>query len=137
MSDDTSQTSDRTSDQTSGVIPPKRKGIPRLIAAARYSLAGLRAAFASEEAFRLEVLVLVVGAPLALWLGESPVEKVLLIGSLLLLMIVELLNTAVEVLVNRIGSDYHELSGKAKDIGSAAVFVAMAMVVMVWGILLL
>lgn len=137
MSDDTSQTSDRTSDQTSGVIPPKRKGIPRLMAAARYSLAGLRAAFASEEAFRLEVLVLVVGAPLALWLGESPVEKVLLIGSLLLLMIVELLNTAVEVLVNRIGSDYHELSGKAKDIGSAAVFVAMAMVVMVWGILLL
>ncbi len=129
MSDDASQ--------TSGVIPPKRKGIPRLMAAARYSLAGLRAAFASEEAFRLEVLVLVVGTPLALWLGESAVEKVLLIGSLLLLMIVELLNTAVEVLVNRIGSGYHELSGKAKDIGSAAVFVAMAMVAMVWGILLL
>lgn len=129
MSDDASQ--------TSGVIPPKRKGIPRLMAAARYSLAGLRAAFASEEAFRLEVLVLVVGTPLALWMGESAVEKVLLIGSLLLLMIVELLNTAVEVLVNRIGPDYHELSGKAKDIGSAAVFVAMAMVAMVWGILLL
>lgn len=128
--------SDKTS-QTSGVIPPKRKGIPRLMAAARYSLAGLRAAFASEEAFRLEVLVLVVGAPLALWLGESAVEKVLLIGSLLLLMIVELLNTAVEVLVNRIGSGYHELSGKAKDIGSAAVFVAMVMVAMVWVILLL
>lgn len=128
MSDDTSQ--------ASGVIPPKRKGIPRLIAAARYSLAGLRAAFASEEAFRLEVLVLVVGAPLALWLGESPVEKVLLIGSLLLLMIVELLNTGIEVLVNRVGSDYHELSGMAKDIGSAAVFVAMVMVAMVWVLLL-
>lgn len=128
MSDDTTH--------TSGVIPPKRKGIPRLIAAARYSLAGLRAAFASEEAVRLEVLVLVVGAPLALWLGESPVEKVLLIGSLLLLLIVELLNTAIEVLVNRIGSSYHELSGKAKDIGSAAVFVAMVMVAMVWALLL-
>ncbi len=107
------------------------------MAAARYSLAGLRAAFASEEAFRLEVLVLVVGAPLALWLGDSPVERVLLIGSLLLLMIVELLNTAVEVLVNRIGPDYHELSGKAKDIGSAAVFLTMVMVAMVWGMLLL
>ncbi|MDO9319034.1 MAG: diacylglycerol kinase [Gammaproteobacteria bacterium] len=128
MTDDTSQ--------TSGAIPPKRKGIPRLRAAARYSMAGLRAAFASEEAFRLEVLVLVVGAPLALWLGESPVEKVLLIGSLLLLMIVELLNTGIEVLVNRVGSDYHELSGRAKDIGSAAVFVGMVMVAMVWGLLL-
>lgn len=129
MSDDTSQ--------TSGLIPPKRKGIPRLIAAARYSLAGLRAAFASEEAFRLEVAVLVFGAPLALWLGESPVEKVLLIGSLLLLLIVELLNTAIEVLVNRIGAGYHELSGRAKDIGSAAVFVAMVMVAMVWVLLLI
>lgn len=125
------------SSQTSGVIPPKRKGIPRLMAAARYSLAGLRAAFASEEAFRLEVIVLVVGTPLALWLGESPVEKVLLIGSLLLLMIVELLNTGIEILVNRIGPDYHELSGKAKDIGSAAVFVAMGMVAMAWLLLLL
>lgn len=129
MSDDSSH--------TSGVIPPKRKGIPRLMAAARYSLAGLRAAFASEEAFRLEVIALVVGTPLALWLGESAVEKVLLIGSLLLLMIVELLNTGIEVLVNRIGSDYHELSGRAKDIGSAAVFVAMGMVAMVWLLLLL
>lgn len=129
MSDDSSH--------TSGVIPPKRKGIPRLMAAARYSLAGLRAAFASEEAFRLEVIALVVGTPLALWLGESAVEKVLLIGSLLLLMIVELLNTGIEVLVNRIGSDYHELSGRAKDIGSAAVFVAMGLVAMVWLLLLL
>ncbi|MES3007004.1 MAG: diacylglycerol kinase [Pseudomonadota bacterium] len=121
---------------TSGVIPPKRKGIPRLIAAARYSLAGLRAAFASEEAFRLEVLVLVVFTPVALWLGETPVEKVLLIGSLLLLMIVELLNTGIEVVVNRIGPEYHELSGKAKDIGSAAVLVTMALVALVWGLLL-
>ncbi len=128
MSDDTSQ--------TSGVIPPKRKGVPRLLAAARYSVAGLRAAFASEEAFRLEVLVLVLFAPLGLWLGETPVEKVLLIGSLLLLMIVELLNTGIEVVVNRIGPDYHELSGKAKDIGSAAVLVTMVLVALVWGLLL-
>ncbi len=125
------------SSHSSGVVPPKLKGIPRLMAAARYSLAGLRAAFASEEAFRLEVIVLVVGTPIALWLGESAVEKVLLIGSLLLLMIVELLNTGIEVLVNRVGADYHELSGKAKDIGSAAVLVAMGMVAMVWLLLLL
>ena len=120
-----------------GTVPPKRKGIPRLIAATRYSLAGLRAAFASEEAFRLEVLVLVVFTPIAVWLGETRLEVALLIGSLLLLLIVELLNTAVEVLVNRIGFAHHELSGRAKDIGSAAVLLAMLLVALVWGLLLL
>lgn len=117
-------------------VPPKRRGIARLIAAAGYSFAGLRAAFASEEAFRMEVVVLILFTPLAFLLGETGVERALLIGVLLLLMIIELLNTAVEAVVNRIGSDYHELSKQAKDIGSAAVFLGMALVALVWGLIL-
>lgn len=116
-------------------VPPKRKGIARLVAAARYSIVGLRSAFRSEEAFRLEVLVLMFFSPLAIWLGETAVERVLLIGSLLLLMIIELLNTAIEAVVDRIGSEYHELSRAAKDFGSAAVFVGMGLVVVVWGMI--
>jgi diacylglycerol kinase (ATP) len=119
------------------VIPPKRHGLPRLIAAARYSFAGFRAAFASEEAFRLEVLCLIILTPVALYFGQTPVEKILLIGVVLLLMVIELLNTAVEAVVDRIGSEYHELSRQAKDIGSAAVFIGMVLVAMVWGLILL
>lgn len=127
-------------DQTTSVpppIPPKRNGIPRLIAATRYSFAGLRTAFSTEEAFRLEVLTLIILTPVALFIGETAVEKVLLIGSIMVLLIVELLNTAVEAVVDRIGSEYHELSRQAKDIGSAAVFIGMVLVAMVWGLILL
>lgn len=118
-------------------IPPKRHGIARLIAAARYSYAGLRSAFASEEAFRMEVFGLIILTPLALYFGQTPVERVLLIGSVMVLLIVELLNTAVEAVVDRIGSEYHELSRQAKDIGSAAVFIGMVLVALVWGLILL
>lgn len=118
-------------------IPSKRHGIPRLIAAARYSFAGLRSAYASEEAFRLEVLGLIILTPLALYFGQTPVERILLIGSIMVLLIVELLNTAVEAVVDRIGSEYHELSRQAKDIGSAAVFIGMMLVALVWGLILL
>jgi diacylglycerol kinase (ATP) len=125
-----------TSDSAAPEVPPKRRGLPRLIAAARFSMSGLRSAFASEEAFRLEVLALLLLTPVALYFGATGVEKVLLIGSLLLLMIVELLNTAVERVVDRIGTDYHELSRQAKDIGSAAVLLGMMQVALVWGLLL-
>ena len=118
-------------------IPPKRKGMARLLAAARYSYAGLRSAFASEEAFRLEVWALLVLTPLAWWLGEDGVERALLIGVLLLLMIIELLNTAVEAVVDRIGPEYHDLSRQAKDVGSAAVFLGMLLVALVWGCILI
>ena len=124
-------------DTTVPPVPPKKKGFARLLAAAGYSVAGLRSAFASEEAFRLEVATLCLGVPLALWLGESAVERVLLIGSILLLLIVELLNTAVEAVVNPVGLEFHELSRQAKDIGSAAVFVCMALVALVWIVLLI
>lgn len=108
------------------------KGINRLIKATRFSWQGLRAAYQHEEAFRQEVWVLVVAIPLALWLGDGGVEKALLMGSLLLLLIVELLNSAVEAAIDRVGAEHHELSGRAKDMGSAAVLLATINVACVW-----
>jgi len=122
--------------QTAQVVPPTKKGIPRLIAATKYSAAGLKATFKSEEAFRLEVYALIVLGPLGMWLGEGGVEKVLLVGSVVFLIIVELLNTAIEVVIDRISEDYHPLSGRAKDIGSACVLISIGLVVMTWGMLL-
>ncbi len=117
--------------------PAPKTGIPRLIAATGYSLAGLRAAFATEEAFRLETLVFIVMAPLGLWLGDTSVEKVLLVGSLVFVLVVELLNTAIEAIVDRVSPDYHELSAVAKDIGSAVVMLSLFLVLFTWGMLLL
>ncbi len=108
----------------------------RLWRATGYSLAGLRAAFRHEQAFRQEVYLLFVVVPLGLWLGENGVEKVLLIGSWLIVMLAELLNSAVEAVVDRIGSEQHELSGRAKDIASAAVMVALALAFMTWFMLI-
>ena len=118
-------------------VPPKKRGLSRLIAAAGYSFAGLRSAFRSEEAFRLECLGLVLLTPIAFILGQNRTQIVLLIGSIVLLLIIELLNTAVEAVVDRIGSEYHDLSRQAKDIGSAAVFMGMMLVALVWGLILL
>lgn len=111
-------------------------GWRRLVNAAGYSWAGLKAAWRNEEAFRQEGLLCVILTPLALWLGDNAVEQALLIGSLLLLVIVELLNTGIEAAVDRIGQEHHELSGRAKDIGSAAVFVAVLNVAVVWLLIL-
>ncbi|MCD6430503.1 MAG: diacylglycerol kinase [Deltaproteobacteria bacterium] len=108
----------------------------RLWRATGYSLAGLRVAFRHEQAFRQEVYLLLVVVPLGFWLGDSPVEKVLLIGSWLIVMLAELLNSAVEAVVDRIGSAHHELSGRAKDIASAAVMVALALAFMTWFMLI-
>ena len=101
------------------------------------SYIGLTAAYRNEEAFRQELLLSLVLFPVACWLGDNNVERALLAGSLLLLLIVELLNTAVEVVVNRIGIERHELSGRAKDLGSAAVFMAIANTAAVWLLVLL
>ena len=111
-------------------------GITRWIKALGFTWLGLKAAFKHEEAFRQEVLLLIIATPLAIWLGESAVDIVLLIGSVLLLLIVELLNSAVEAVVDRFGGEIHELSGRAKDMGSAAVFIAMINVAMVWGLII-
>lgn len=118
-------------------LPPKKKGVARLIAATKYSLNGLHAAWQHEEAFRLEVIAFCVLAPLGLWLGQSEAERVLLVGVLFQVLLMELLNSAIEAVVNRGGLEYNELAGRAKDIGSAAVFISLLLVVFVWGILLL
>lgn len=97
-----------------------------------WSLAGLKAAFLREESFRLEVALVVLLAPLALWLGETPVERALLFGVLLLVLIVELLNSALEIVFERYGDDEHPLTRSGKDIGSAAVFLADILAVAVW-----
>ncbi|MBM9538327.1 diacylglycerol kinase [Desulfobulbus alkaliphilus] len=113
------------------------QGLARLIRAITCSQAGLMAAWKNEEAFRQELLLALVLIPLGLWLGDSGVERALLVGSVVLVVLVELLNTAVEVVVNRIGTDHHQLSGLAKDLGSAAVFVALVHAVLVWLLVLL
>lgn len=107
-------------------------GITRWIKALGFTWLGLKAAYKHEEAFRQEVFLLLVSTPLAIWLGESGIEIALLIGSVLLLLIVELLNSAVEAVVDRFGGEIHELSGRAKDMGSAAVFIAMLNTALVW-----
>lgn len=109
-----------------------KRGLRRLLDATRYSLSGLRQAWRSEEAFRQEAVVLVPLVPLALWLGEGPRDWLLLVGSWLLVMIVELLNTAVEYTVDRIGPERHALSGGAKDLGSAAVMLSLLLAGMCW-----
>ncbi len=107
-------------------------GLQRIINAYGYSLAGFRACYQHEAAFRQELLVLVLLLPLGLYLGQSGVERALLVGSLLLVPLMELINSAIEAVVDRFGGEHHELSGRAKDIGSASVFLAICMAVVVW-----
>ncbi len=111
-------------------------GVTRLIRAWGYSWRGLRACFRHEAAFRQEVLVALVVIPLGLWLGDGGVERALLVGSWILVLIVELLNSAIEATVDRFGAERHALSGRAKDIGSAAVLVAICLSVTVWAVIL-
>lgn len=113
------------------------RGPARMLKATIWSLQGLRAAWLHESSFRLEVCLLAVLAPLALWLGDTGVERALLLGSCLLVLAVELLNSAIEALIERYGPEHHELAGRAKDMGSAAVFVTMLNVLAVWGLILL
>ena len=108
----------------------------RVLKAALWSLNGLRAAWLHESSFRLEVYLLAILGPLGIARGETPVERVLLLGSCLLVLALELLNSAIEAVIERYGPEFHALSGRAKDMGSAAVFVAMLNVVMVWVLLL-
>ncbi len=113
------------------------RGPRRMFQAAVWSYQGLRAAWLHESSFRLEVVLTLVLAPLGLWLGGSAVERVLLVGSLLLVMAAELLNSAIEAVIERYGPEHHELAGRAKDMGSAAVFVLLVNVAVSWGLILL
>lgn len=111
---------------------PVSSGLSRIVKATGYSLAGLRAAFSGEQAFRQEVGLAVVLVPLALWLGQTALERALLVASWLLVMIAEILNSAVEAVVDRVGPERHPLSGRAKDMGSAAVFLALCLAGILW-----
>ena len=108
----------------------------RMWNALRWSLNGLRQCWVLESSFRLEVYLFVLLAPLGWWLGGSAMERVLLIGSLLLVIAVEVMNSAIEAVVDRWGPEWHEMAGRAKDMGSAAVFVLMLNVIFTWGVLL-
>ncbi len=113
-----------------------KTGLRRLLNAFGYSLDGFRAAYKHEDAFRQEVLLAIIMVPLALWLPASHSGKALMIGSVLLVIIVELLNSAIEATVDRISLDRHDLAKRAKDIGSAAVLVSLINVMVVWGLVL-
>ena len=110
--------------------------VRRLITAFGYSLHGLRACFANEWAFRVEVLAFIVLAPLAIWIGGTGIEQALLVGSLLIVLICELGNSALEAVVDRFGGEQHELSGRAKDMGSAMVLLAGLLVGVTWALVL-
>jgi len=121
-----------SSSPVSDVNPQKsRKGLNRILHAAGYSMAGLQAGW-HEKAFRQEVLLTLVMVPAAFWLGEDWVQTSLLIGTVMLVLIVELLNTGIESAIDRIGPQWHELSKRAKDMGSAAVLLSLLLCAGIW-----
>lgn len=117
-------------------MKPGKAGLGRIIDATKYSWLGFRAAFKHEAAFRQELTMAVIGIPLAAWLARDGIQFLFLSVPLLLLILVELANSAVEAVVDRIGSEHHELSGRAKDMGSATVFMALTIVALCWVVIL-
>ncbi|MHB1374350.1 MAG: diacylglycerol kinase [Thauera sp.] len=114
-----------------------KTGLRRVWNAFHYSLDGLQAAYRHEDAFRQELWLTLVAIPLALWLGDSGFERALMIASVLLVLIVELVNSAIEATVDRVSLERHQLAKRAKDIGSAAVLIALINAAAVWGLVLL
>ena len=117
-------------------MKPGKTGISRILQAARYSMKGLLAAWREEAAFRQEVLACIVLMPLAFYLGRGPQQVALLLMPLFILLIAELTNSAIEAVVDRVGDEFHELSGRAKDIGSAVVMIAIFLTATVWGLII-
>ena len=118
-------------------MKPGKTGIRRILDATGYSLQGLKAAWIHEAAFRQELVLTLVLSICAFLLPVTTLERIMMISSLLLVVIVELINSAIEAVVDRVSDDWHELSGRAKDIGSAAVFVALVLALFVWASILL
>jgi diacylglycerol kinase (ATP) len=112
---------------------PGNTGIRRIILATRFSAQGIVGAWKHEAAFRQELTAAIVLTPVAAWLGRDAMEILMLLMSLVLVLIVELLNSAVEATVDRISQEHHDLAGRAKDMGSAAVFFSLVIVAAVWG----
>ena len=117
-------------------MPGRTFDFSRIVRATRHSFAGLRSAIRGEAAFRQELILAIVLTPVAVWLGDNGIERALMIGSLLIVLIVELINSAIETVVDRIGTEFHDLSGRAKDLGSAAVFISLIAVPVVWGLVI-
>jgi len=115
----------------------KNTGLKRIVCAGLYSLKGLKAAWQHEAAFRQELILFIIMLPLAVILGSNGIERALLVGSLLLVLIIELVNSAIEAAIDRIGSEHHELSGRAKDIASAAVLLSLIQVPIIWLLVLM
>jgi diacylglycerol kinase (ATP) len=111
-------------------------GLKRIIKAGLYSWQGFSACYRKEEAFRQETWLALVLIPLALWLADNGIQLAMMVASVVLVLIVEIVNSAIEAVVDRIGSEHHKLSGRAKDMGSAAVLLSLLNVVMVWGLVL-
>ncbi len=115
------------------IAKPGNTGIRRIIRATRFSAQGLGYAWQHEAAFRQEIALTVVLMPLAIWLGRTGFERFMLIICCVFVLIVELLNSAIEAAIDRFGQEHHELSGRAKDLGSAAVFLSLVVVAATWG----
>jgi diacylglycerol kinase (ATP) len=115
---------------------PKPRGATRLFKALGASSRGFQGAFRDEAAFRQELALALVVIPTGLWLGRNGVERALLVGPMLLVLVIELVNSAIEATVDRIGLERHELAGLAKDLGSAAVFLSLALMAVVWFLVL-
>ena len=113
-----------------------KTGLRRVLNAISYSISGLGSAFRNEDAFRQELLLALVLIPGGLWFGPNGIAKAMLVGSVLLVLIVELLNSAIEAAVDRVSLDRHRLAKRAKDIGSAAVFLSIANAIVVWCLVL-
>lgn len=111
---------------------PDNTGIRRILRAAKFSVQGLAQAWRHEAAFRQEIALTLLLTPIAVWLGRTAVERALLISVCLIVIIVELVNSAIEAAIDRHGAEHHELSGRAKDLGSAAVFISLVLVLLVW-----
>ncbi len=109
-----------------------KTGIPRLINAFRYSVAGFKAAWKNEEAFRQETILAIFVIPAGLWLGTTCAERALLVAIYMMIPLIELINSAIESIVDRMGSERHVLAGRAKDMGSAAVFLIICVALIVW-----
>ncbi|MDG2176052.1 MAG: diacylglycerol kinase [Gammaproteobacteria bacterium] len=115
---------------------PGETGIKRIISAFQNSIKGFKGGWKNEAAFRQEVIGCIVLVPLGFYLGEGGVEKALLVGVCFLVLIIEILNSGIEAVVDRVGEEHHELSGLAKDLGSAAVFISLVLVGITWGLIL-
>ena len=116
---------------------PGKTGLSRILDASKYSWLGYKAAFINEAAFRQELFLALTLIPVAIIFSDTSIELALLLGSLFLVLIVELLNSAIEAVVDRISDEQHELSGRAKDLGAAAVMTALINVFVIWGIILI